>query len=58
MSKQKSKKKKSPATKTSAPKKTTAELIAARDGGQIALKGYSYQLLDSFYCRPQYVIWA
>ena len=49
MSKQKSKKKKSPTTKASAPKKTIAELITARDGGQIALKGYSYQLLYSCY---------
>ena len=49
MSKQKCKKKKSPATKASAPKKTIAELITARDGGQIALKGYSYQLLYSCY---------
>ena len=49
MSKQKGKKKKSPATKVSAPKETITELIVARDGGQIALKGYSYQLLYSCY---------
>ena len=49
MSKQKGKKKKSPATKASGHKKTITELIAARDGGQIALKGYSYQLLYSCY---------
>lgn len=42
MSKQKGKKKKSPATKASEHMKTITELIAARDGGQIALKGYFY----------------
>lgn len=49
MSKQKGKKRKTQGLKVSVPKKTIAELMEARDGGQVALKGYSYQLLYSCY---------
>ena len=49
MGKHKTKKRKTQAARVAAPKTPIAELTDARDGGQIALKGYSYQMLYSCY---------